>query len=151
MVISNINHDKMIFHHTQKLFLPNFNTMKLPAAVFIDAGSFYINNRDPNQKKQVSPRIFKAHFRLDGEGFSDLWHKLSCHIKHNDSQNTVLFSTCQPSHLLWALHYMYVYSSKGVCASFIGISAKTYRKYVWAIISFLSTTSNGIVSFLLLI
>ena len=119
--------------------------MKLPASVFTDAGSFYING-EQNKNRQVSQRIFRAHYRLDGEGCSDLWHKLTCHIKENDSQNEVMFSTCQPSHLLWALHYMYVYCSEEVCASFFGVTAKTFRKYVWAIMSFLSTTSNVILS-----
>ena len=118
--------------------------MRIPPVSFLDSGSHYING---GRGQNVSERIFKSHFLLDPESCSVLWGRLTTYILDDYVENSVMLSTCEPTvHLLWVLHFMYVYSSEEVCASFFGVTAKTYRKYVQAMIRFLHTLSTDLVS-----
>ena len=118
--------------------------MQIPPISFLESGSHYINN---GRGQNVSERIFKSHFRLDPESCSVLWGRLTTYILDDYVEKSVMLSTCEPTvHLLWVLHFMYVYSSEEVCASFFGVTAKTYRKYVQAMIRFLHTLSTDLVS-----
>ena len=118
--------------------------MRIPPVSFLESGSHYINS---GRGQNVSERIFKSHFRLDPESCSVLWGRLTTYILDDYVENSVMLSTCEPTvHLLWVLHFMYVYSSEEVCASFFGVTAKTYRKYVQAMIRFLHTLSTDLVS-----
>ena len=120
--------------------------MCIPAVTFLNAGSFYINNRRTGGK-QVSQRVFKSHFRLSPQACSDLWHRLVCHTQPDMVQRDVTFSSVKgTTHLLWVLHYAFVYSSEDVVSSFFGVTPKTFRKYVWAMFTFLNKMSPKIVS-----
>ena len=119
-----------------------------PPASFLEAGSYYINGTTKKSaNKQVSERIFKSYFRLDPASCSDLWGRLSTFLLDDHVENGVKLDKCRPTvHLLWVLHYLYVYSSEEVCAKLFGLKPKTYREYVHAMICFLHALSSELVS-----
>ena len=110
--------------------------MTTTAEDFHIIGSTYI----VGQRPKVSMRIFKAHFKLQPVGYEKLWDRLQQFVLPNDQAtvNEVPFSKIIPNHLLWVIHYAYTYSNSDVCASFFGVTRKTFLNYVWALFSFLS-------------
>ena len=96
--------------------------------------------------KAVDDRTFRAFFKISSVGCSDLWYKLTQYTCPTEVENKVRFSSLKPNHLLWTLHYMHTYASEDVCSTIVGVTPKTYRKYKWAIILFLSNLSRKLVS-----
>ena len=75
------------------------------------------------------------------------WGGLSTFLLDDHVENGVKLDNCEPTvHLLWVLHYTYMYISEEVCASFFGVTAKTYRKYVHAMVRFIHALSSELVS-----
>ena len=123
--------------------------MRVPATAFLDAGTFYIN-RNNNTETPVSRRAFRAHFHLEPTGCAELWHRLSHYIPENVEMNGVPLHRIQPStHLLWVLHYAFVYRSEDVTSAFFDVTPKTLRKYVWAMFGFLARMGHGLVRIVL--
>ena len=96
----------------------------------------------------VSMRVFKSHYKLTPKGYEKLWDRLHMYVLDDDKAqaNDLLFSSFLPNHLLWTIHYAYTYSNSDVCASFFGITRKTFLKYVWGGFLFLAQIHTDVVS-----
>ena len=123
------------------------SSIHVPAVAFLDSGTYYITRANTREAEQpVTRRLFKAHYYLEPLGFQDLWNRLSTRIPDNQVENGVVFSSMQPTtHLLWALHYAFVYNSEDMTSVFFKVTPKTFRKYVWAMYAFMSAAGCSLV------
>ena len=102
--------------------------------------------------KPFCERKFKSFFKVCPEGCEFLWDQLEWCCRDRSVQMTnggglkFFWKDVRPNHLLWCLYYMKVYCSEQVAASLFGVTPKTYRKYVWVMIKFLSWLSQHLVS-----
>ena len=96
------------------------SSVNVPAVSFLDSGTYYITRANtPEAQQPITRRLFKAHYYLEPLGFQVLWNRLSNCIPNNQVENGVHFSTIQPTtDLLWALHYVFVYSSEDMSSVF---------------------------------
>ena len=121
--------------------------MPVHPTVFLDYGTECINRGRVHTA--VSERQYKAHFKLTPNGCTSLYTRLQQAIPANSPAEvypSVRFSSTEPRHLLWALHYVYTNTTEEVGSAFFGVTPKTYRKYVWSLLSFLKDLSYQIVS-----
>jgi len=63
-----------------------------------------------------------------------LYHQQQLQEERDAAQN--------PVHLLWALLRLKTYSNDGLCAALITASEKTFRKWSWEYIHWLSSLQN---------
>ena len=128
--------------------LIKFVFSKMSSQLFLDAGTNYIN-RARSSCGSIDMRTFKSHFKLEPTGFEALWEKLTRYVCPSETTpaSDLEFDKIQPSHLLWSMHYMYTYASGDVCASLFGVTRRTFFKYVWPTIGFLSSIHLFLVSF----
>ena len=98
----------------------------VPGVVFQEAGYTLINNGRnsgrTNRPFSMSERTFKAHFRLNPTGCSDLYWNMAVTIEPSAEENEVKLASVRPSHLLWTLNYLFTYCSNEVGATFCGVS-----------------------------
>ena len=73
-------------------------------------------------------RRFRSLFGVSPELCSVIWSRLGG--KQVKSGN--------PMHLLWALLFLKVYANEDVLSVIAGVSRKTYRKWVWVVVTLLS-------------
>ena len=125
--------------------------MFIQPSAFRHIASQYLVDNYTQADQQICDRVYKAHFKLCPLGTAKLWFKLSecnalAEFTPPGSDVKIPFSTCQPVHLLWTLHYMKNYVSEDVCALLFRVSNKTHRKYFWAIVHFLNLLATETVS-----
>jgi hypothetical protein len=82
-----------------------------------------------------SDRKFAAHFGVCKQTVLILWLHL---------QTLELPWTLQMKHLLWSLHFLKVYTSVDVSASFWNVDPKTYSLWVWRVLLLIATTLNTV-------
>lgn len=126
--------------------------MPVHPTVFLDYGTECINRG--RLRVAVSERTYKAHFKLTPTACSALYTRLQEATPGNSPAEvypSVRFHSTEPRHLLWALHYVYTNTTEEVGCAFFGVTPKTYRKYVWSLISFLKDLSYQIVSFVVIL
>ena len=81
---------------------------------------------------------FKAHFGASLYIVSCLWNRLE--------DTDLLVLKMAPHHLLWALLFLKLYSPAHVLAISCGVTAKTYREWVWRVLEALEELSEFVVS-----
>ena len=119
---------------------------KIPIQLWKETAASYINIPD-KRWKPVSDRVFTAYFKLEPEACSDLWYYLDMHAERNENKEYNLgFNSLRDIHLLWALHYLKTYASEDICASFVGVSVKTWRKYTLSYLEVMANASYKLVS-----
>ena len=125
--------------------------------VFRDLATLYLNSSFPEPKchTRVTERVFKAHFKLSSLETAKVWYKMrlllentNCVYKTNDTppQSVSWDNNALPEHLLWTLHYMKTYLTEDQTAVLFGTTNKTFRKYFWAMVHFLSLLCSDLVS-----
>ena len=120
----------------------------------------YLNATLPEHRRHtpVSTRAYKAHFKLCPAQTERVWTKLG-HCMHNRNyfyttndkppQHVFFNPDMSPKHLLWTLHYMKNYSTEDHTAVLFGTTTKTFRKYFWATVHFLTIMCDDLVSAIL--
>ena len=86
-------------------------------------------------------RQFRSWFGLDPTLCVVVWNKL---IVSNCFEHAS--ANLNPNHLLWTLHFFKVYNSEENNAGRVGVSEKTFRKWVWIYAKGISNLDKEIVS-----
>ena len=81
-------------------------------------------------------KIFKSHFGASPLVVQELWEKMT------DNGMIQRHKGVTPSHLLWCLHFLFVYPSETVGSATCQTSRSTYRKWVWKVIGELELLSH---------
>ena len=121
--------------------------MNVPPDQFLSIAISLINKNQLNAT--LDERTYRAHFKINPFATARLWkrlHQANTGKVHVHQGVVYSFESFQPCHLLWLLHYLKTYVSEDVAASFCGVSCKTHRKYVWAMIDFSNNLSRELVS-----
>ena len=118
---------------------------KVPIQLWKETAAHYINPTE-NRYRPVSDRTFKAYFKLEPESVSDLWYYMELHGELGPFDGSVSLDQVIEVCLLWALQFLHCYPSEEVGASFVGVSVKTWRKYVWAVLIIMQRASSRLVS-----
>jgi len=71
-------------------------------------------------------RDFKSQFGVSWHVCADVWNLL------NDHNNLGKYT--EPHHLLWSLLFLKVYGNEKTHAALVGVTVKTFRKWVWIMI-----------------
>ena len=91
--------------------------------------------------EKTMQRQFRSWFGLGPKLCLVVWNKLiasSCFECTSANPN--------PKHLLWTLHFLKVYSSEENNAGRVGVSEKTFRKWVWIYAEGISNLDKEIIS-----
>ena len=120
-------------------------TVELIARRYINAAYIGLGHNRPVEERQ-----FKSFFKLGPVGIAELWYALeeTCGgCVYSDGAGQVLpFTSVGVEHLLLCLHFMKTYDSVSCGASLFSMSKKTYRKYFWAMVSYLGHLAQCTVS-----
>ena len=81
---------------------------------------------------------FKSHFGASPYIVSCLWNRLE--------ESDLLVPKMAPHHLLWALLFLKLYNPSHVLAISCGVTAKTYREWVWRVLDAMEELSEFVVS-----
>jgi hypothetical protein len=76
-------------------------------------------------------RLFKAHFGVSPFIASCLWNRM-------EDERTLPLQEARPTHLLWALMFLKLYSSEDTLSRIVNASAKTFRQRVWQMLEALN-------------
>lgn len=82
-------------------------------------------------------RSFRAHTGTTPDVCSLIWNRISA----NEQRSSYM----QPVHLLWALHFLKVYSTEDVIVSRLDTTRKTYRKWVWKVLRLICRMKREVV------
>ena len=117
--------------------------MRIPPVHFLDYATECINKMG-TPHRPVSEATFKAHFKLTPNGCTDLYF----HLQRHETWHYVptRWEDCEPRHLMWCLYHMFTYVSEEIGKTFFGVSLSTYRKYLHAMMCFLSEACFDMVS-----
>jgi hypothetical protein len=85
--------------------------------------------------KVYGDATFRSIFGCSPQICSTLWNYVSAN--HNATK-----AGARPHHLLWALHFLKLYNPVRASAAMIGCDAKTYRKWVWMILTILTEVDD---------
>ena len=99
---------------------------KLPEVIHFERIGAQFMRRDPQLFS--NERRFRAFFGVAPQVCAKLWSSCSVNLP----------SSTKPTHLLWALNFLKVYSTIEVLAAIAGVDEKTLRKWVWCIVEELS-------------
>ena len=77
-------------------------------------------------------RFFRSGFGVSPKVCGKIW-----------SEMDVEYHNLSAEHLLWALHFLKVYSTETVLAGTVGVSEKTYRETVFKVIDSISIMSEN--------
>lgn len=72
---------------------------------------------------RLSLRQFKAHFGVSPRVVAAIWKRID--------RRDLAPAEFLPSHLLWTLLFLKLYSCEDVLASLVGTTRLTFRKWVW--------------------
>jgi hypothetical protein len=86
-------------------------------------------------------RWFRSTFGASSDVCSHTWEILS-HYKKKPER-------ALPKHLLWAMLFLKSYGSEACLAGLFGVAEKTYRKWIWLMLSAISSIYSKVVSQLL--
>ena len=126
--------------------MSNYYDEKIPEQLWLETAASYVN---PPEKrwKPVSERTFCSFFKLTPEGCSDLWYHLEMYWERNmNDPEALTLGQILEIHWLWVLHYLCTYASESVCAAMVGVTEKTWRKYVWGLLQVIVTAGDRMVS-----
>ena len=82
-------------------------------------------------------RKFRAHFGTTPQICEKLWKMLDPCDQINERAKL--------KHLLWALLFMKIYGTESVLSSLVGVSEKTFRKWVWLFVEAISYLESEVV------
>ena len=77
---------------------------------------------------------FKALFGVSPVVCLDIW------------QRSGMANTLEPKHLLWGLLFLKVYATETPLCALVGVTRKTYRKWVWEAVRYISRVYPQVVS-----
>jgi len=77
-------------------------------------------------------RMFKAHFGVSPFIATCLWN-------HMVDERTLPVMEARPTHLLWALMFIKLYSTEAAMSRICGTTAKTFRQRVWDMLRSIAT------------
>ena len=80
-------------------------------------------NRSAEDHGKVFQERWTAHFEVEPEVIADVWQCLVADIEEDDTPEEKI---AEPSHLLWALLFLKVYSTEAVLSSICGVDEDTY-------------------------
>ena len=118
----------------------------------------YLHATLPEHRRRTTPvttRVYKAHFKLSPSQTERVWVKLGQSVhggnhyyRTTDTPPQILRfqPDIMPEHLLWTLHYMKHYATEEHTAVLFGTTTKTFRKYFWAVVHFLTILCDDLVS-----
>ena len=119
--------------------------MKLKWEFFHAMGLNHLNRSlDGSQFEQ--DRIFQAHFGTSWFVCAATWNAL------DEIESTYIQQQAKlkPIHLLWAFYFLKRYETEDVGGPFWGVTPKTFRKWVWIMLTRLEELSIEKVEFVLL-
>ena len=80
-------------------------------------------------------RDFRALFGASPATILDVWQR-----------SELATMEIQPKHLMWACMFAKVYASESVHATLVGVTRKTFRKWVWLVIPEVAEIYSDVVS-----
>ena len=89
-------------------------------------------NRSGGGSNATQHRRFLSFYGASSRVCHQLWHLL---LK---AKIIAEFPALMQEHLLWALFFLKVYGTENVQASIVGADEKTYRKWIWIVIEWMS-------------
>ena len=98
-------------------------------------------------KKQHNPQASLAtQDRRFRSFFGTTWH--ICAILWNHLTHTLVadHKYVKPIHLLWALLFLKLYKTKAIHATIAGTDERTFRKWVWIVLEYISYLEVDVVS-----
>jgi hypothetical protein len=100
-------------------------------------------NRSASDHGKVFQERWTAHFEVEPEVVANVWQRLVADIEEEDALEDKFAG---PSHLLWALLFLKIYSTEAVLSSMCGVDEDTYRKWAWHLIDKVSYLECEVVS-----
>lgn len=101
----------------------------------------YDKSHTPSSNQE---REFRSQFGASWYVCADVWNLLESHGIGLDGGNR---GGREPKHLLWALLFLKVYGSEKTNSVLCGTSVKTYRRWVWELLSQIAMLEVVVVSF----
>ena len=100
-----------------------------PQRDFLHPVHFYVlanqicKNANFEQRQRFSNgSVFVQHFGASAAVCSDVW------------RYATLVPGTRPVHILWALLFMKTYLTETILCSIVGVTVKTFRKWIWPVI-----------------
>ena len=109
-------------------------------AAFLILGLQIAKKKDKSRTHKTNVRFFRSAYGSSPEVCSHTWEYL-IHYK-------VAPEKAEPEHLLWALMFLKSYATEAFLSALVGVSEKTFRKWIWQMINSISGIYNKIVSIL---
>jgi hypothetical protein len=95
-------------------------------------GMALMNRSGGGGSSATQRRRFVSFYGASSRVCHQLWHLL---LK---AQIMAEFPALKQEHLLWALFFLKVYGTENVQASIVAVDEKTYRKWIWIVIEWMS-------------
>jgi hypothetical protein len=106
---------------------------------FLRLGLFVVGRKVLKSDKLARDR-FQSSFGTQPVVVADLWHRLmDCGRRRNRHK-------CRPKHLLWALMFLKSYGKEMDMAARATCDEKTWRKWIWIVLSGINTMKCDVVS-----
>ena len=106
---------------------------------FLALGRSIVCKQSKKHSSTGDENFFRSTFNSSPEVCSHTWEYLT-HYKKKPKKSL-------PKHLLWALLFLKSYATEPFLAGLVGVSEKTLRKWVWAMIGAVNMLYSRVVSF----
>ncbi len=113
-------------------FYFNITPAKFDSEYFLNIGLTYVRRTaeifHTNSLSLIAERRLIAFYGASHTVCEKLWLNI----------NSLIPDNCQPSHLLWSLHFLKTYDNEMVRSALFRVDKKTMRKWQWIVISALA-------------